>query len=263
MTKGDILKRYQAYKTGLECNVLQIDEARYKEDLPPLGLNWIKLGLQDVLYDPKTKRIYTPNMNQSMQMTEKPLNLSENTVDKSAQGGIIEERKAVFGEGHRIVGNVPDGTGGDSGSAGGGKNGSGGAKSSSNGENNNSSESDFITKDFSKMTDMKEKMSDIDVRKWYDYHDRHIGEKIDKTKTVGEQAHQAHKLRNTYKFQARELMADQEKRKYLDENFPLREFDYYFTKYRPQCKNDDEAYKMIIDSSMRPNKKVNKKFGLE
>lgn len=34
---------------------------RYKEDLPPLGMNYIKLGLQDVLYDPKTKEIYTPN----------------------------------------------------------------------------------------------------------------------------------------------------------------------------------------------------------
>ena len=92
LTKGDILKRYQAYKTGLECNVLQIDEARYKEDLPPLGLNWIKLGLQDVLYDPKTKMIYTPNMNQSMQMSEKPLSLSEKGVDNSGEGGIIEER---------------------------------------------------------------------------------------------------------------------------------------------------------------------------
>lgn len=92
LTKGDILKRYQAYKTGLECNVLQIDEARYKEDLPPLGLNWIKLGLQDVLYDPKTKMIYTPNMNQSMQMSENPVNFGEKTVDNGGEGGIIEER---------------------------------------------------------------------------------------------------------------------------------------------------------------------------
>lgn len=81
LLKGDILKRYQAYKTGLECNVLQIDEARYKEDLPPLGLNWIKLGLQDVLYDPKTKTIYTPNMNQSMQMSENKVNFGKNEVD--------------------------------------------------------------------------------------------------------------------------------------------------------------------------------------
>ena len=83
LLKGDILKRYQAYKTGLECNVLQIDEARYKEDLPPLGLNWIKLGLQDVLYDPKTKTIYTPNMNQSMQMFENTVSFGDD-----AYGGV-------------------------------------------------------------------------------------------------------------------------------------------------------------------------------
>ena len=92
LLKGDILKRYQAYKTGLECNVLQIDEARYKEDLPPLGLNWIKLGLQDVLYDPKTKVIYTPNMNQSMTMTENQVNFGEQGVDNGGDDGIMEER---------------------------------------------------------------------------------------------------------------------------------------------------------------------------
>lgn len=93
LLKGDILKRYQAYKTGLECNVLQIDEARYKEDLPPLGLNWIKLGLQDVLYDPKTKTIYTPNMNQSMTMSENTVKFGNDEVDNSGQGGIMEERE--------------------------------------------------------------------------------------------------------------------------------------------------------------------------
>ena len=92
LLKGDILKRYQAYKTGLECNVLQVDEARYKEDLPPLGLNWIKLGLQDVLYDPKTKTIYTPNMNQSMTMSENQVSFGESEVDNSGQDGIMEER---------------------------------------------------------------------------------------------------------------------------------------------------------------------------
>ena len=95
LLKGDILKRYQAYKTGLECNVLQIDEARYKEDLPPLGLNWIKLGLQDVLYDPKTKTIYTPNMNQSMQMSENTVSFGEKPVDKADEDGIMEERDYI------------------------------------------------------------------------------------------------------------------------------------------------------------------------
>ena len=124
LLKGDILKRYQAYKTGLECNVLQIDEARYKEDLPPLGLNWIKLGLQDVLYDPKTKTIYTPNMNQSMTMNESKVNFGKNEVDNPDEGGIIEERsdrevnyKQNPSTG-RMEGSYP--SGGSSGSSGGG-----------------------------------------------------------------------------------------------------------------------------------------------
>ena len=52
--KGSPEKRFKAYRDGVESNVLQIDEARYMENLPPLGLNFVKLGLQDVLYDPKT-----------------------------------------------------------------------------------------------------------------------------------------------------------------------------------------------------------------
>lgn len=61
--KGDIKTRFEAYKTALESNIMQIDECRYLENLEPLGLNFIKLGLQDVLFNPNTKEIYTPNTN--------------------------------------------------------------------------------------------------------------------------------------------------------------------------------------------------------
>lgn len=65
LLKGDILKRYQAYQIGLQNNFLQPDEVRYKEDLKPLGFNFIRLGLESVLLDPKTGTIYTPNTNQT------------------------------------------------------------------------------------------------------------------------------------------------------------------------------------------------------
>lgn len=61
LLKGDMKTRFDAYKTALDANFMQIDEVRYAEDLEPLGLTWIKLGLNDVLYDPRTKQIYTPN----------------------------------------------------------------------------------------------------------------------------------------------------------------------------------------------------------
>lgn len=68
LLRGDMKSRFAAYKTALEANFMQIDEVRYEEDMEPLGLSWIKLGLQDVLYDPKTKQIYTPNTGLTGQM---------------------------------------------------------------------------------------------------------------------------------------------------------------------------------------------------
>ena len=64
ITKGDIKTRFEAYKTALDANLMQIDECRYIENLEPLGLNFIKLGLQDVLFNPVTMEVYTPNTNQ-------------------------------------------------------------------------------------------------------------------------------------------------------------------------------------------------------
>lgn len=73
LLKGDMQSRFAAYKTALESNFMQIDEVRYAEDMEPMGLSWIRLGLQDVLYDPKTKQIYTPNTNQTSTMGQQAL----------------------------------------------------------------------------------------------------------------------------------------------------------------------------------------------
>lgn len=48
--------------------------------MPPLGLNFIKLGLNDVLYDPVSKTFYTPNTNQHATMTGESLQNEENRV---------------------------------------------------------------------------------------------------------------------------------------------------------------------------------------
>lgn len=73
LLKGDMQSRFAAYKTALDANFMQIDEVRYAEDMEPMGLSWIRLGLQDVLYDPKTKQIYTPNTNQTSTMGQQAL----------------------------------------------------------------------------------------------------------------------------------------------------------------------------------------------
>lgn len=72
LTRGDIEKRFSAYQIGVASGILQIDEVRYKENLPPLGLKFLKLGLQDVLYFPETEEIYTPNTNKLAKMGEEP-----------------------------------------------------------------------------------------------------------------------------------------------------------------------------------------------
>lgn len=73
LTRGSIEERYKAYEIGLRNNFLQVDEVRDKEDLEPLGINWIRLGLDSVLYDPKTNTVYTPNTNETKEMTEKAM----------------------------------------------------------------------------------------------------------------------------------------------------------------------------------------------
>jgi HK97 family phage portal protein len=72
LVKADVLKRFQAYQLAIDSGILQVDEIRAKENYEPLGLDFIKLGLQDVLYDPTTKMIYTPNTNKMTKMGENP-----------------------------------------------------------------------------------------------------------------------------------------------------------------------------------------------
>ena len=68
--KADIEKRYQAYEIASKEGFMQIDEIRKKEKLPKLDLDFVKLGLQDVLYDPSTKKVFTPNTGLMTDLTE-------------------------------------------------------------------------------------------------------------------------------------------------------------------------------------------------
>ena len=113
--KADMLKRFQAYEIALRSKWLQPDEVRYLEDRDPLGLDFITLGLEDVLYDPKTKTVYTPNTNQTVKLGEGGVKLGEerynhnhgvdgkftsgtgttssgNGIDKTGESGIINNR---------------------------------------------------------------------------------------------------------------------------------------------------------------------------
>jgi len=61
LTKGDIKTRFEAWGVAIKNGFMQVDEVRKKENLESLEMPFLKLGLQDVLYDPETGGIYTPN----------------------------------------------------------------------------------------------------------------------------------------------------------------------------------------------------------
>ena len=67
---GDLLSRYQAYEIALKNHFMQVDEVRYRESLPPIGFDFITLGLQDTLYNPKTGKMYVPNTKETVDLTK-------------------------------------------------------------------------------------------------------------------------------------------------------------------------------------------------
>ncbi len=94
LVKADLGTRYQAYETGLKNGFLQLDDVRKKEKLPSFGLDFIKLGLQDVLFYPDSKEIYTPNTNKmatigegEVQPAESDNNVPAATEKEQQEGG--------------------------------------------------------------------------------------------------------------------------------------------------------------------------------
>lgn len=61
ITEADTMTRYQCYEIGLKNSWLTVDDIRKRENMLPVGMDSIKLGLDAVLYDPKSGEIYTPN----------------------------------------------------------------------------------------------------------------------------------------------------------------------------------------------------------
>ncbi len=108
------------------------------------------------------------------------------------------------------------------------------------------------------------KFGNKEVRLWYKEQDSKIPDLIDKTKSLEEQAKQACELRNKYKQQARDMMKNQELRKYLDQQEKLKSFDeLVLHKKEKYGLTNEEAYTDIIRSSTTTNKKYDKLARLE
>lgn len=123
----------------------------------------------------------------------------------------------------------------------------------------------FVKKEFKDIEPLfKEKLSNLETRKWYKWHDENIPNLIDKTQPIEEQAKQAHNLRNTYRTQARDLMKNQEERKQLDIEHPNKSFENLISDKMDRKKiTREEAIEDTLKTATKTNKNVNKSLGLE
>lgn len=61
--KAGLEDRYRGYEIALRNGWMQVDEIRKLENMKPLGLDFVKLNLADVLYYPEKGEVYTTNTN--------------------------------------------------------------------------------------------------------------------------------------------------------------------------------------------------------
>lgn len=96
-----IKERFEAYQIAIASGFKTRNEVRYLEGDDALdGLDMINIGLGNVLFDPKTKQIYTPNTNKMVKMDDtnqeieqiettqdEENNKNEQKANKEAEGG--------------------------------------------------------------------------------------------------------------------------------------------------------------------------------
>lgn len=84
LENGDLKSMFTAYNLALSSNVMQLDEVRERIGLPPLGFNFLKLGLDTVLLDTEKNIIYTPNTNMVQNLKDIDRKMGEGNRDPSA-----------------------------------------------------------------------------------------------------------------------------------------------------------------------------------
>ena len=106
-------------------------------------------------------------------------------------------------------------------------------------------------------------LSNEDARKWYLKKDAEIPKMIDRTKPVEDQARQAFELRNQFRTKARDLMADQETRKELDQKHPNKTFEELLDdKMKRKGLTREQAIEDILKTATKTNAEVNNQLGL-
>lgn len=105
LTRGSLKERYDAYEIAVRNNILQVDEIRREEDYEPLGFNFVKLGLSDVLLNPETMEVFTPNTGQQKNLL---------TGEERAEDVELRYRQYIQGPDGKMQGSRSVGGGGGS-----------------------------------------------------------------------------------------------------------------------------------------------------
>ena len=120
-----------------------------------------------------------------------------------------------------------------------------------------------INSDYDDIKHLNGSLSDKVTRQWYVLHDKKIPDMIDRTQSIEEQARQAHALRNQFRTNARDLMLNQDERKWLDKSHPNLTFEEQINKkMSDKGMTKEEAIQDILKTASKSNKKVNEKFKL-
>lgn len=116
---------------------------------------------------------------------------------------------------------------------------------------------------FEDMSGLVGKLGNKEVRLWYKSHDENIINLIDTLQPLEQQARQAYELRNQYRFEARELMKNQQERKELDKEKTKTFEQLVEHKKREYGLSGDDIYRDIIRSSGTTNREYDKKAGVD
>ena len=120
-----------------------------------------------------------------------------------------------------------------------------------------------INSDYDDIKHLNGSLSDKVTRQWYVLYDKKIPDMIDRNQSIEDQARQAHALRNQFRTNARDLMLNQDKRKWLDKSHPNLTFEEQVDKkMSDKGMTRDEAIQDILKTASKSNKKVNEKFKL-
>ena len=122
-----------------------------------------------------------------------------------------------------------------------------------------------INSDYDDIKHLNGSLSDKVTRQWYVLHDKKIPDMIDRNQSIEDQARQAHALRNQFRTNARDLMLNQDERKWLDKEHPNKSFEEQIQDKinRGKATTREEAVLSILHSAKKSNSKVNEKFSIQ